>query len=367
MASGYRRRRCGISTAESPVVAPYMAPSSAIFARVRSPIPDPARRPCSATARYRSCPEPAAARARSCDMAARMRGSTWEASATVSSHPGSARTASRTAAGTCMAPPPWAAQRPVTTPPTAYAAWKRPSRTHSSSQCQPLAVHSRYRCLYSSTGATSSVRRGESAPPPRAHSFSSQARVEDTRTPAAVSPRSRSWGESGLRPGTPRPAAMRWASSCSSCGRSPSRGRGPSRFRSISSWTSRRQGSPSCSISAATSAPWDSAASSSIRRCGCRAPATAASWVASSRASSVAPGLPSCPAPAAGRSKNASWSGGAGRGASPKGSGSRTGTTAAGEYRTPVASSVAAPRRMRWVRPRSQHRPSSTPALRSGG
>lgn len=107
-----------MSAAESPVVEPYIAPSRAIFARPRSASAVPAARPCSATSRYRSGVVPARASASSAAIAARMRGSTWEASATVSVHPGSARTASRTPAGTCMAPPPWAAHRPVTTPPT---------------------------------------------------------------------------------------------------------------------------------------------------------------------------------------------------------------------------------------------------------
>ena len=89
-----------------------MAPSIAYFASDRV-----STMPASTTPWYRSACRPAAAMAPSPDIAASTRGSSWAASATTSFHPGSARTAARMLAGSCSAPPPLVAHRPVTTPP----------------------------------------------------------------------------------------------------------------------------------------------------------------------------------------------------------------------------------------------------------
>ena len=64
-------------------------------------------------------------------------------------------------------------------------------------------------------------------------------------------------------------------------------GRGPSRSVRSASCDSTLHGMPSCCISAAISAPVDSAASSSRRRPGSSAPATAASWLRSSSSGSA--------------------------------------------------------------------------------
>src|SRR5690606_39915724 len=90
--------------------------------------------------------------------------------------------------GSCSAPPPLVAQRPVTTPPTTYSVRNRPSRTQLSSQFQPLAVSNRDSDLYSSSGSmTGWLRRS-----------SSHLRSVFAPTPARLIALSRSGCESGL-------------------------------------------------------------------------------------------------------------------------------------------------------------------------
>ena len=119
-----RRRRpcpsragtCGAAAARGvrcrPSSTPYIAPSIAIFASARV-----ATAPVSTMPAYRSGPRAASASASSRAMAASTRGSSCATSATTRRQPGSARTALRSCRGSCSAPPPDDAQRPVTTPP----------------------------------------------------------------------------------------------------------------------------------------------------------------------------------------------------------------------------------------------------------
>ena len=108
-------------------------------------------------------------------------------------------------------------------------------------------------------------------------------RMSGTSSPARRSAASRSGRESGLRPGAPKvrrtsadqllqqARAGRRAAVAARAGRSAAR-----------SWTSTRHGTPAYVISAATSAPADSAATSSPSRADSGDAATAASWRASS-------------------------------------------------------------------------------------
>ncbi len=109
------------------------------------------------------------------------------------------------------------------------------------------------------------------------------ARVSATSRPARRSAASSSGRESGLRPGAPNATRTSSAKASTFCGRAPRGGRGPSSSLSRRWWTSMRQGTPAYVISAATSAPEDSAASSSPRRLDSADAATVASCRASSR------------------------------------------------------------------------------------
>ena len=104
-----------------------------------------------------------------------------------------------------------------------------------------------------------------------------------TSSPARRSAASSSGRESGLRPGASKASRTSATSASSFCGRAPRGGRGPSSSLSRRWWTSTRQGTPAYVISAATSAPDDSAASSSPSRLASADAATVASCRASSR------------------------------------------------------------------------------------
>ncbi len=220
-----------------------------------------------ASAAYRSISPAARARPRSPAIAASTRGSSWAPSATTSRHPSSATTTRRITLGICSAPPPLVAQRPDTTPPTTYSGWKRWSRTHWCAQVQPWKLWSRASSLYASKGATA----GWST------SLSTWDLVEETARPADLKALTICCGESGL---TVDPkAALTWsASAWSFAGRMPWTGRGPRRSVSSSSWTSSRQGMPSWPISAAISAPADSAATRRRKRPGLSVASTLLSW-----------------------------------------------------------------------------------------
>jgi hypothetical protein len=189
-------------------------------------------------------------------MPASTRGSSWATSATTNRQPSSATAAGRTWSGTESAPPPVDAHRPVTTPPGRNQGRKRPSRTQASSQFQPLAVMSRESFLYSSSAGM----------PGWSSCSRVQDRVSSTGSPAVCSARSSSPGESGFSAGAAKASRMATSSRSRPTGRAPVTGRGPSRSASSASWTSARQGSPACVISAAASAPDDSAASSRASR-----------------------------------------------------------------------------------------------------
>ncbi len=108
------------------------------------------------------------------------------------------------------------------------------------------------------------------------------ARMSGTSMPARRSAARSSGRESGLRPGASSSRRTSATRSSRSRGRAPRGGRGPSRSLSSRSWTSTRHGTPAYVISAATSAPADSAARSSPIRFASDDAATAASWRASS-------------------------------------------------------------------------------------
>ena len=195
-----------------------------------------------------------------------MRGSSWAASATTSFQPASATTAERTCFGNCSAPPPpRLAHRPVTTPPGTNSGWNLPPEMFASSQLQPLAVSSRASRLYSSSGGIAgwSMRS------------SSQDRVDSVWMPARDNARSSSGGESGLRSGESSSRRRSRRANSIAAGRCPGAGRSPSASTSSCSCTSRRHGRPTCRISAATSAPADSAASSRPMRAASPEPAIA--------------------------------------------------------------------------------------------
>ena len=111
-------------------------------------------------------------------------------------------------------------------------------------------------------------------------------RVSLTCSPAPWSVRSSSAGESGLRSGARSAARISPASRSSTGGRRPAAGRGPTRSLSNRSCTSTRHGKPAWVISAATSAPEDSAASSRASRPASAEAASAARWRSAAAAGS---------------------------------------------------------------------------------
>ena len=184
-------------------------------------------------------------------IAASTRGSSCATSATTSSQPGSARTASRSWRGSCSAPPPDDAQRPVTTPPGTYTGRNRPSRTHSSSQVQPFADCRRDSFLYSSSGSMTGCRC----------SASSHRLVDSTSTPARCRARSSFGCESRLALGSPSAVAHALGGSrrASPACRPPA-GRSPSTSARMRSCAAASHGRPAARSSSAMRAPADSAA-----------------------------------------------------------------------------------------------------------
>ena len=135
-------------------------------------------------------------------------------------------------------------------------------------------------------------------------------------------------------------------------GRAPRGGRGPSRSWSRRSWTSTRQGTPAKDISAATSAPADSAASSS--------PSRAGSADARDRGQ-LAGVLEVSPEVLGGRrSENSAGSVGA---LGP----SRSQCSDSSRQQLPPSSAAGARRSRWWPRRRSWQRCTRTPAASSGG
>ncbi len=104
---------------------------------------------------------------------------------------------------------------------------------------------------------------------------SSQDRVDSVWMPARDNARSSSGGESGLRSGESSSRRRSRRANSIAAGRCPGAGRSPSASTSSCSCTSRRHGRPTCRISAATSAPADSAASSRPMRAASPEPAIA--------------------------------------------------------------------------------------------
>ena len=171
----------------------------------------------------------------------------------------------------------WPSARTPRRPPRTRAR-KRPSRTHWSAQVQPWKLYSRASSLYASSGPTA----GWSI------CLSSQDRVVFSATPALLNALTSCCTESGLT-GWPNAADTSSASACSLAGRMPCTGRGPSSSVSRASCTSARHGMPSWPISAAISAPADSAATSSRNRPGSGSASIRRSWSASTSATASAP------------------------------------------------------------------------------
>ena len=107
-----------------------------------------------------------------------------------------------------------------------------------------------------------------------------------TGSPAACSARSTPPGESAFRAGARKAVRISASSRSSASGRRPAAGRGPSSSVSRRSCTSARHGSPAWVISAAASAPEDSAATSRPSRPRSAEAASAACWRSCSAAGS---------------------------------------------------------------------------------
>ncbi len=154
----------------------------------------------------------------------------------------------------------------------------------------------------------------------------------------------------GVEVGASRSRRTSSASSSSSRGRAPRGGRGPSRSVSSGSWTSTRHGTPAYVISAAASAPADSAATSSPSRVASAEAAIAASWRASSRSARRCSAVSS-----------------ALKRAGSVGSPAAAGPSSASSPASSRASTAGARRSRRWHSRRSWQRATRTPAASSGG
>ena len=202
IARGNVRRSRGTSRPLSPVVAPYIAPSIAIFASERV-----ATAPVSTMPAYRSFPRAASASAVSRAIAASTRGSSCATSATTSSQPGSARTAARSWRGICSAPP--AGRRPSARH-DARRGRRRggtgrrgPTRPATTTRC---ADSSRESFLYSRSGSMTGCRCSASSH--RLVDSDEHARaVQRSQELAAASPGSRRGRPARRAPCSPRSPA----------------------------------------------------------------------------------------------------------------------------------------------------------------